>query len=98
MSRKRPGWRAAERTYRSIGRALAREAAESVKREREVLAATVCPDGATCGDSLCIEARAAIMRGAGWREAVAILYPVRNASGARADCAVPTGDPGKPEK
>lgn len=59
MSRKRPGWRAAERTYRSLSRALARRAAESVRQEREAGAATVCPDGDGCQDAGCVAARAA---------------------------------------
>lgn len=85
MSGKRPGWRAAERRFRYLSAILARKAAEEVRGNRQRLADAVCPDGDGCPDPLCIEARAAIMRGADWRAAWAILYPVENARLERAE-------------
>lgn len=85
MSRKRPGWRAAERRYRSLSRDLARRAVEEVRRGREERAATVCPDGDGCRDVGCVAARAAYRAGAGWREAVEAM---ENARADRAGCAV----------
>jgi len=80
MSRKRPGWRAAERTFRHLSRVLARKAAESVRRERDARAAMVCPDGDGCREAGCVAAREAIRWGAGWRVAFARAYPVRSAT------------------
>lgn len=73
MSRKRPGWRAAERLHKHISRELARLAAESVKAEREQMAIQVCPDGLECKDPACIAARKVFMSGGDWRQAMAAI-------------------------
>lgn len=81
MSRKRPGWRAAERTYRHLSAVLARKAREEVRQAREDRVATVCPDGDRCQDPGCVAARAAYRRGADWRGAVAAMeQTVRDAT------------------
>ena len=70
MSRKRSGWRAAERTYRWLTNELKRKAAEEIKANRERAALTVCPDGLACQDPKCVAARAVFMRGGDWKQAI----------------------------
>jgi len=74
MTAKQPGWRSMARRYNWLTRDLARKARESVHREREALAATVCPDP-KCPQPRCVAARACIMAGGSWRDAFAILHP-----------------------
>jgi hypothetical protein len=74
---RQPSWRAMERRYKWLTADLARKAAESRKRDRDEVAAGVCPDGDACPDAGCIAARAAARRGAGWREVAALCQAQR---------------------